>query len=257
MRICAVTWRDLAHPSAGGAEVLVDRLLGGLAHRGHDVTLICGGPLAEHEDYDVIGAGGTYTQYIRAPWLCLSRFREADVIIDVENGIPYFSPLWRRGPSVCLMNHVHTDQWSDRFPRLVAAVCSAAERRVMPVVYRNRRFVAISSSTADALAAIGVPRQHINMIEPGVDLHSGLPPKKSAEPLFVSLNRLVPHKRIDLLLKGWEIAGAATSGRLIVAGDGPELDALRQQASSIPGSRYWVGSRSNRSRTCSERHGRW
>ncbi len=233
MKIAAVTWRDLANPSAGGAEVLVDHLLSGLAARGHQVTLVCGGPVSEHA-YDVIEAGGTYSQYALAPWKCATRLRDVDVLIDAENGMPYFSPLWRRRPSVCLVNHVHTDQWRDRFPAPLAAACSAVERYVMPAVYRRRRFVAISSSTAEALVAIGIDRERIDVIECGVDIPPGPAPQKAAEPLFVSLNRLVPHKRIDLLLEAWERAGAAIPGRLVVAGDGPELEALRLQASSIP-----------------------
>ncbi len=135
---------------------------------------------------------------------------------------------------MCLVNHVHTDQWRTRFPGPVAAACSALERHVMPWVYRERPFVAISPSTADALVDIGVRRDRIDVIECGVDVSDGTLPQKSAEPLFVSLNRLVPHKRIHLLLEAWETAGAAINGQLVVAGDGPELSALRRQASSIP-----------------------
>jgi len=233
MKIAAVTWRDLANPAAGGAEVLIDRLLVGLAGRGHEVALVCGGPVSAHP-YQVFAAGGTYSQYIRAPLVCMTRLRDADVIIDAENGIPYFSPLWRRRPSVCLVNHVHTDQWRTRFPGPVAAAASAVERYAMPVVYRRRRFVAISHSTADGLADIGVDRERIDVIECGVDIPRQPWPEKSADPLFVSLNRLVPHKRIDLLLDAWGKAGAAMPGRLVVAGDGPELGTIRRKASSIP-----------------------
>lgn len=234
MKVVAISWRDLAHPSAGGAEVLVDRILGGLAARGHDVTLVCGGPAAHHS-FDVVDAGGTYSQYIRAPLICLARFREADVIVDTENGIPYFSPLWRRRPSVCLVHHVHTDQWQERFPRPVAAVCRAVERDVMPIVYRNRRFVATSCSTAESLRDLHVRAESISVIEPGVDVLPGPAPAKSDQPLFVSLNRLVPHKRIDLLLRAWVLSRVATKGRLVVAGDGPLLDDLRRQAAPLPG----------------------
>src|SRR5664280_2902266 len=138
--------------------------------------------------------------------LCATRFGGADLIIDVENGIPYFSPLWRRGPSVCLVCHVHTDQWKTRFPAPVAAIARAVENRVMPTVYRHRLFVAISPSTANALEVIGIDPDHIRTIECGVDIPSGPLPAKSDEPLFVSLSRLVPHKRVDLLLDAWRIA---------------------------------------------------
>jgi hypothetical protein len=119
---------------------LLDRLLSGLKERGHEVALVAGGPVAEHE-YETVNGGGTYSQYLTAPIICMTRFRRADVIIDVENGLPYFSPLWRRKPSVCLVHHVHTDQWHGHFPRPIAATCRAVERRVMPVVYRYRTFV--------------------------------------------------------------------------------------------------------------------
>ena len=194
---------------------------------------MCGGPVSQHP-FEVFDAGGTYSQYLRAPWLCMTRLHNADVIIDAQNGIPYFSPFWRRRPTVCLVNHVHTDQWRTRFPGPVAAACSALESHAMPAVYRKRRFVAISSSTAHALVEIGVRRDQINVIECGVDTNVGSPPQKSDEPPFVSLNRLVPHKRIHLLLEAWETAGAAINGQPVVAGDGPELKALRRQASSIP-----------------------
>jgi glycosyltransferase involved in cell wall biosynthesis len=233
LRIVTVSWRDLANPSAGGAEVLINHLLEGLQARGHQVTLVCGGPVSEHP-YEVVDAGGTYSQYLRAPAICTRRFRDADVLIDVQNGLPYFSPLWRRRPSICLVHHVHTDQWDTRFPTPVAAVLRGVERRVMPAVYRHRRYVAISPSTAASLAAIGVRPESITVIESGVDPPPGPASARSAEPLFLSLNRLVPHKRIDVLLEAWRLAQDRIPGRLVVAGDGPLLDDLRQQATTIP-----------------------
>jgi glycosyltransferase involved in cell wall biosynthesis len=232
LSIVAVTWRDLAHPSAGGAEVLIDHVLQGLHQRGHRVTLVCGGPVSEHP-FEVVDAGGTYSQYLRAPAICLHRFRKADVVIDVQNGMPFFSPLWRRRASVCLVHHVHTDQWATRFPRPVARVLQGAERHVMPLVYRNRRYVAISRSTQRALGSLGVPAESVTVIESGVDLHDGDVPPRSDEPLLLSLNRLVPHKRIDLLLRAWEVASPHVPGRLVVAGDGPLLGDLRRQAAGL------------------------
>jgi glycosyltransferase involved in cell wall biosynthesis len=234
LRIVTVSWRDLAHPDAGGAEVLMDHVLRGLRRRGHDVTLVCGGPVATGRPYNVVDAGGTYSQYVRAPAICVKRFRDADVVIDVQNGMPYFSPLWRRRPMICLVHHVHTDQWATRFPAVLASVFRTVERKVMPFVYRNREFVAISRSTADALAAIGVRPSSISIIQSGVEIPQGSFPTKTDTPMLLSLNRLVPHKRIDLLLKSWERASAHIDGRLVVAGDGPLLHDLQRQAASIP-----------------------
>jgi glycosyltransferase involved in cell wall biosynthesis len=241
LKVVAINWRDLAHPSAGGAEVVIDRLLKGLAARGHEVSLVCGGPVAERE-YEVVDAGGTFSQYLKAPWLCMRRFNRADLIIDSENGIPYFSPLWRRGPSVCLVHHVHTDQWATRFPAPVAHLARAVERRLMPVVYRHRLFVAVSPSTKLDLQGIGVDAGRIRVIESGVDLPHNPLPAESSEPIFVALTRLVPHKRVDLLLEAWRTVQPVVGGRFVVMGAGPELASLRQAAARIPGAELtgWI-----------------
>lgn len=233
LHIVAVSWRDLANPLAGGAEVLLDRVLTGLHDRGHRVTLVCAGPLSPHP-YEAVDSGGTYSQYLRAPAICARRFRDADIVIDVQNGMPYFSPLWRRRPSLCVVHHVHTDQWATRFPRPVAGVFRSIERRAMPFIYRNTPFVGISRSTAQSLAAIGVPAESITVIEAGVDAPPEASVARSGEPLLLSLNRLVPHKRVDLLLEAWRLAQPRIPGRLVVAGDGPLLDDVRRQARSVP-----------------------
>jgi glycosyltransferase involved in cell wall biosynthesis/SAM-dependent methyltransferase len=164
---------------------------------------------------------------------CLANYRRADLVIDIENGLPYFSPLWRRRPSICLVHHVHTDQWRTRFPAPLAALYRTVEEHVMPALYRNRTFVAISPSTALALANIGVDPEQIRIIPPGVDIPITAPREKSIEPLYLSLSRLVPHKQIDLLLDAWKIAATEIPGRLVIAGDGPELESVRALAASV------------------------
>ena len=57
-KILFIAWRDLANRQAGGSEVLVDQLATGLVARGHQVTLLCGGPVAERP-YRVQRSGGT------------------------------------------------------------------------------------------------------------------------------------------------------------------------------------------------------
>src|SRR4051812_29638678 len=61
--ILFVAWRDLANRRAGGSEILVDRLASGMLARGHRVTLLCGGPVAERP-YHVARNGGTYSQFL-------------------------------------------------------------------------------------------------------------------------------------------------------------------------------------------------
>lgn len=229
MKIVFLAWRDLANPLAGGSEILIDRLASGLVARGHDVTLIAGGPV-EHRDYKTVDAGGVLGQYLKGPLIALRHHRDADVVVDVCNGLPFFSPLWRRKPTITLVNHVHTAQWELWFPPVRAWIGRAVESRLMPRLYRGRPFMAVSPSTASALEAIGVPAANIHIIPNGVFLPDGRPVPPSGDPVFVALGRLVPHKRYDLLLDVWEKVRPITGGRLVIAGEGPEMERLRETA---------------------------
>jgi glycosyltransferase involved in cell wall biosynthesis len=50
------------------------------------------------------------------------------------------------------------------------------------------------------------------------------------EPLFICVGRLVPHKRVDLLLRVWDQVRPVTGGRLMVIGDGPDRASLEAVA---------------------------
>ena len=228
MRIAFLARRELADPGAGGSEVLVDQLASGLHGRGHEVTVFCGGPVGARS-YRTVSLGGPYAQFMLAPTLFARTIRSADLVVEVANGIVHYAPLWRSGPTVCLVNHVHREEWSMWFPRPVAFVGRTIETRVFPIAYRHRIVVAVSSSTADDLIQTGVRREQIRIVENGVSARTSMM-MKSSTPLFLAVGRLVPQKRFDLLLDAWPTVRAATGGRLVIAGDGPELRRLSSAA---------------------------
>ncbi len=244
MKIVVVSWRDLANPLAGGSEVVVDRLLLELSRLGHEVALVCGGPVGPRP-YPVVEAGGTFTQYILAPFKVSSRFRNWDILIDVENGIPYFSPVWWHKPRVCLVHHVHTDQWRTRFGPVMSLVGKLLESKMMPLAYRKQRFIAISNSTKKALLGLGIKDNAIEVIHSGIDVakdqigidqqiqgHSwqSWRDSKADRPLYVCIGRLVPHKRVELILAAWDRVKEIIDGELWVLGDGPERARLESYA---------------------------
>jgi glycosyltransferase involved in cell wall biosynthesis len=229
-RVLFVTWRDLAHHQAGGSELVADRLLTGLRERGYEVALLSGTPLASHE-YPAVASGGTYSQYLIAPLVYWRRFRGWDVVVDVDNGIPFFAPLWRRGPVICLVHHVHTDQWALYFPKAIAWFGRWLESRGMPFVYRHSLFVAVSDSTKRSLVELGIAPERIRTAPNGIDAIGPSPQSPRSEgPLFLSLGRLVPHKRVELLLDVWEKVRPVTGGKLVIVGEGPERARLERLA---------------------------
>jgi glycosyltransferase involved in cell wall biosynthesis len=226
--VVIVAWRDLANPQAGGSELLVDQLASGMLGRGHEVTLLCGGDIGERP-YRVVRSGGAYSQFMLAPLAFRRRVGPCDVVVEVCNGLPYLTPWWCRRPVVCLVNHVHTDLWSLRYPPPVAGLGRFAERVVMPRVHADSLFVTVSGSSAADLAGLGVRSDRIRLLHTGVAPVSVLGPR-SPTPLFLALGRLVDYKRIDLLLSLWERVRPVTGGQLVIAGDGPDRARLQRLA---------------------------
>lgn len=234
-RIVFLAHRDLDNPAAGGSELLVDRLADGLTGLGHQVTLLCGGP-ASYRDYRVVSAGGEFGHYLRARTAFTRQVGDCDLLVEVCNGMPYLAPLWHRGPTLCLVNHVHTDLWKMRFGGPLAPAARIGRRLEHWALAgagagaRQRGLlVAVSPSTAHALRAIGVERDRIRVVHNGVE-EPGPLADRSPEPLFVAVGRLVEYKRIDLLLRLWERVRPVTGGRLLIVGDGPERGRLEQLA---------------------------
>jgi len=228
MRFVFLAWREVANPQAGGSELVVDRLACGLRSLGHDVALISGGPVGARE-YPVYNSGGRFGQYARAPLVYWRHCRDADVVVDVSNGIPFFAPLWQPKPVLCWVHHIHRQQWAQHFSPVVARFGWFVERSMVPRLYAKSLFVVESSSTGTGLVELGVSEQAIRRVTLGIDrpLVEGVPVRAC---LFVAVGRLVPHKRIDLLLDAWARVRPEVGGRLIIAGDGPELARLRHRA---------------------------
>lgn len=229
MRLLFISWRDLANDQAGGSEQMVDNLARRLISRGHDVALLAGGPIERH-DYDVMANGGELSQYLRAPIAYARHFRDRDLVVDVANGIPFFAGAWRDKPSVCMVHHIHTEQWAQRFSAPMAAVGRTLERRLMPRLYQD--YIAVSSSTRDGLVRLGVDPAQIHLVPIGIELpvETLEPLPRSTEPLFLSLGRMVSHKRTELLFELWPSIHDQFGGRLVIAGDGPAAEALHRRA---------------------------
>ncbi|MDK1473936.1 glycosyltransferase family 4 protein [Streptomyces sp. 549] len=227
-RIVFLARRDLGNPAAGGSELLIDRIAAGLTDHGHQVTLLCGGPAA-YRDYRVVSAGGDAGHFLRARRALTRQVGDCDLLVEVCNGMPYLAPLWHRGPTLCLVNHVHTDLWGMRYPGPAARLGRRLEHWALAGTHRGNLMVAVSGSTADALSNLGVPDEQIRIVHNGVEDPGQLAPT-SAEPVFLAMGRLVEYKRIDLLLRLWERVRPVTGGRLVIVGDGPERARLEAMA---------------------------
>ena len=237
LRVLLLNWRDLHHPEAGGAEKYLVTVAEGLASRGHEITFRTAaypGALPEETIAGVhyVRRGGHYSIYPRA---VLGRHQvQHDVVVDVQNGVPYLSPLVTSVPVVNLVHHVHREQWPVVFGPRVARLGWWLEASVAPVVYRRATYVAVSHSTRRELVELGVDPQRVRIIHNGTDAVANEGVQRSPDPRIIVLGRLVPQKRVEIALDAVAALRANIPGlHLDVVGTGWWEPHLRERASAL------------------------
>jgi glycosyltransferase involved in cell wall biosynthesis len=249
-RVHLLSWRDLADVEAGGSEVHAANVARLWAEAGLDVTIRTsyaqGQPKTVQRDgYRVVRKAGRYLVFPRSIAAELAgRMGPRDGLVEYWNGMPFFSPLWERHPSIVVLHHVHAEMWKmvlgDENPRLAAAG-EALERRVAPLLYRRSRIVTLSpSSKDDIVEQLGIRPERIDICLPGIDPRFTPGGAKAARPLVVAVGRLVPVKRYDLLLAACARARGRIPGlELVIIGDGYERPGLSQLVTELD-AESWV-----------------
>lgn len=223
-----LVWRDTRHPDGGGSEVYVERMASWLAANGHDVTIVCAdhpnAPRNEIRDgVRFRRRGGRLTVYPRGlAYLCSRAGRRADIVIDVQNGLPFFSSLVRRRPILVLLHHLHREQWQIIYPGPRGRFGWWLESRLAPMAYRRRDYLTVSDASAADLGHIGVPSQRIHVIHNGIDVpHASACGPRAATPTVCVLSRLVPHKQVEHAMDVVaRLRGGLPELRLEIVGDG-------------------------------------
>lgn len=232
MNILILNWRDIKNEWAGGGEVYVFELAKRWVKMGHEVTLLCGQDikknLPEYEKIDgihVYRKGGRYGLYFWAALSYLRRFRKnCDFVVDVQNGIPFFSVLYSRKPKLSVVYHVHGEQFFIELPFPLSLVGYVIEKYVFPVFYFNTKIVAISRTTKEALVKIGFPEKNIHIVYCGMNSKkNGGTFKRSTAPTILYLGRIKKYKRVDFLVKMMpRVLEKVPNAQLIIAGWGTE-----------------------------------
>lgn len=238
--VAMFSWRDMTNPEAGGAEGYLQRMTVGLVAQGARVTIVTaayeGVPSREVRDgIRYVRRGGKVTVYL---WgmllLALRRLGRVDVVVDVQNGLPFFTRLVTRKPVVVLVHHVHREQWPVVYPGLTGRIGWWVESRLAPRLYRRDQYVTVSRATREELVALGVGRDRIAIVHNGADPALDTSPPRTAHPSICVVGRLVPHKRVELAV---DAAAALREEhpdlRLTIVGSGWWEEELRAHATAI------------------------
>jgi len=240
LRIAIANWRDPWHPDAGGAERYAWEIGRGLADRGARVVFLTArapgqARRSRHDGITVARMGGRFTVYPRVLGWLLARRRSFDAVLDCQNGIPFFTPcvLPRRVPVLCVVHHVHTDQFGVHFPGWMARAGRLLEGPAARLAYRRHACVAVSPSTVTAM------RERLRWTGDIYLIPNGAPqpgPARAPGPgcSVTWVGRLVAHKRAELLLPvAQRLAGSGLT--LDVIGHGPAEAPLAAAARGLGG----------------------
>jgi glycosyltransferase involved in cell wall biosynthesis/O-antigen/teichoic acid export membrane protein len=224
-RIAIVNWRDITNPEAGGAEVVTHEVARRWVHQGHEVRLLtsmyAGASRVEVLDgvrierFGRLRAGTFHLKALRA----IARLRNTDIVVDEINTVPFFTPMFRRMPSVALIHQLAANVLDAEVPRPVAAL----GRRIEPAVirlYQDVPVVTVSPSTERDLRKIGL--RHVSAIPLGCDAPRTIVGPKEKIPTFLFVGRLAANKRPDHAVAAFRaIRERVPDARLWIVGRGP------------------------------------
>lgn len=249
-RIHVVAWRDLDDVEAGGSEVHAAEICRRWADAGLQVSVRTSHaqghpPTVVRDGYRVTRRAGRYLVFPRAALSEIAhRQGHHDALVEVWNGMPFFSPLWHRGPRITFLHHVHGAMWRMVLPDNLARVGEVVESRIAPVVYRRSQIVTLSeSSKADMLTQLRFAPSRVAVVPPGIDARFQPGGVRAPVPTVLAVGRLMPTKRFtEVVAAGAEVRRHVPNLRLVIVGEGYERLLIEEAiaATSAPDDRDWV-----------------
>lgn len=242
MRILWCTWKDLAHPSAGGAERYTHAVASRLAARGHEVQLCTAGtgPVTVEvvDGVEIRRRGGPLVGAYRQARLHYERThaeRPWDLIVDEINTRPFNAPLWSMStPVLALCYQLAAEVWHHEAPLPLAAVGRWVLEPWWWTRYRRTTVATISASSAESLAAHGV--RDVRVLPVGGDFPARPDVARASVPTVAFVGRMSAMKRpLDALAAHELLLERRPGARLWFLGGGPDLDAVRRAAAGVAG----------------------
>ncbi|HUP84192.1 MAG TPA: glycosyltransferase family 4 protein [Acidimicrobiales bacterium] len=249
-RVHLLAWRDLEDVEAGGSEVHAHEIAKRWAGAGLDVTLRTSyaqgrATRVERDGYRVVRKAGRYLVFPRSVLSELAgRLGPWDAVVEIWNGVPFFSPLWTgRKPSIVFLHHVHAEMWRMVMPEneRLARAGELLESRLAPPIYRRTPIVTLSeSSKRELVRDLGFADEKVTVVRPGIDARFTPGGRRAEQPLVCAVGRLVPVKRYDMLIEAMARVHAHHPGvELVIAGEGYERQALEELVKRL-GATAWV-----------------
>lgn len=239
MKILIINWRDIKHPNSGGSEIYFYEIAKRLVRNGHEVVWLTSGfknskEIDNYNGIKFIRTGRKFSMYFMIPLKYLFNLRKNfDIIIDVENGIPFFSPVYKMNKNskvILHIHHIHKDVWFRELPKILAEIGWCLERKIMPLIYKNCDIITLSESSKKQIIKNKISKKkNIYVINPGVKKYKLNKIKKTKEPSILFLNRIKKYKGLETLLNAIKILqDQGIYFKTKIAGSGEDLKKIKK-----------------------------
>ncbi len=234
-RIHVLAWRDLEDREAGGSEVHADAFMRRWQDAGLDIVHRTSKAVGEpsqtvRHGYRVVRRGGRLTVFPRTVVSeTLRRMGPYDAVVEIWNGVPWFSPVWCRKPHVVVLHHVHDRMWDQILPGPAAWFGRKLESSIAPPLYRRTETVTLCEDSKVDLEHLGWPRERVHVAPAGVDAFFHPGGTKTENPSVVAVGRLAPVKRFEeLMCQFRSVRDRLPTATLTIVGDGSDRHRLEQ-----------------------------
>ena len=233
MKILWFAHRDIKHPKAGGAERTIYEVGRRLVKLGVDMYLVTVNP-GNLLNYEVVDGIKTYRTKgnIRAHLNVRKMLRriEPDAIIDdMDHALPWCSPWFTNKRVIVFFRHLHARSLPGQVNIVLAKIITFIEK-MYPSIYKNNIFVTESNTSENDLIHLGIKKENIIRIPPGVDLKLFHPGEKTKIVQLLYFGGLRKYKRPGYAIKVYEdLYNEIKDLKLIITGDGPILNELKEK----------------------------
>jgi glycosyltransferase involved in cell wall biosynthesis len=234
-RVLHLGFEDPLRPGAGGGSIRTHEINRRLTER-FDITVVCArypGCRSRMDDgvrYVHIGVARGYmpsllSYFAALPW-ALARY-DSDLVVE-DFAAPFSSvavPWMTRRPVIGVVQWLFAREKADQY--------SLPFHLVERIGVRSHRdLVAVSEDLGADLAARN-PQARVTVVPNGLP-EAAFAPRTRARAAAVYLGRLeTAQKGLDLLLEAWSALPPGFNADLIIAGDGPDEEALRAMADRL------------------------
>src|SRR3954469_1591273 len=175
VHILVLTDRDWTHPQGGGTGTNLFGQVSRWLAWGHRVSVIGAGyegatAVERMGDLTMYRVGGRSTVFPRAifkQWRGL--VPDADVVLEVINGITFLTPMWLKQPHAALLHHVHTEHYERELGTVGKIAGLFLETLPLKVLYPGSRFITVSEASARDMVDLGLSRDTIVVNHNGVE----------------------------------------------------------------------------------------